>query len=95
MRTAYIIKNVVSEKHTLQIGGVTVYPNLLGQKAYHHLTDDDMGKIIGVSRQSYAQKIRSGRFTPRECMLLINYFKKPFEFLFEDGATPTPPEKRA
>ena len=27
-----------------------MYPNLLGQKAYYHLTDEDMGKIIGVSR---------------------------------------------
>ena len=25
-----------------------MYPNLLGQKAYHRLTDDDMAKIIGV-----------------------------------------------
>lgn len=39
-----------------------MYPNLLGQKAYYHLTDEDMGKIIGVSRTSYGQKIRSGRF---------------------------------
>lgn len=33
-----------------------MYANLLGQKAYHHLTDDDMGKIIGVSRNAYSQK---------------------------------------
>ena len=37
-----------------------MYPNLLGQKAYNHLTDEDMGSIIGVSRNTYSQKIRSG-----------------------------------
>lgn len=44
-----------------------MFPNLLGQKAYHHMTDDDMAEVIGVSRNAYQQKIRSGRFTPDEC----------------------------
>lgn len=62
--------------------GEFMYPNLLGQKAYHHLTDEDMGKIIGVSRNAYSQKIRSGRFWPAECQALCRYFNKSFEFLF-------------
>ncbi len=33
-----------------------MYPNLLGQKAYNHLSNEDMGKIIGVSRNSFEQK---------------------------------------
>ncbi len=65
-----------------------MYPNLLGQKAYHHLTDEDMGKIIGVSRNSFSQKIRSGRFWPNECQLYCQYFKKSFDYLF---ATEDPP----
>ena len=32
-----------------------MFPNLLGQKAYHHMTDDDMAAVIGVSRNSYQQ----------------------------------------
>lgn len=59
-----------------------MYPNLLGQKAYKHLTDEEMGRIIGVSRTSYSQKIKSGRFTPAECFAFCKYFKKPFEYLF-------------
>ncbi len=59
-----------------------MYANLLGQKAYHHLTDEDMGKIIGVSRNAYGQKIRSGRFWPHECKALCKYFNKSFEYLF-------------
>lgn len=59
-----------------------MYPNLLGQKAYHHLTDEDMGKIIGVSRNTYSQKIKSGRFWPNECRTYCEYFKKSFDYLF-------------
>ena len=59
-----------------------MYANLLGQKAYHHLTDEDMGKIIGVSRNSFSQKIRSGRFWPNECQAFCRYFDKSFDYLF-------------
>lgn len=63
-----------------------MYPNLLGQKAIHHLTDDDMAKIIGISRTAYQSKKRSGRFTPMECRAFCCYFRKSFEYLFaEDG----------
>lgn len=59
-----------------------MYPNLLGQKAFKHLTNQDMAKIIGVSRKSYEQKIKSGRFTPKECTMLCAFFEKPFDYLF-------------
>lgn len=70
-----------------------MYPNLLGQKAYYHLTDEEMGKIIGVSRAAYGQKIRSGRFWPNECRAFCEYFHKSFEYLFavEDSQPPTKP----
>lgn len=63
-------------------GGDKMYANLLGQKAYHHLSNEDMGKIIGVSRNSFCQKIRSGRFWPNECQAFCRYFNKPFDYLF-------------
>lgn len=68
-----------------------MYPNLLGQKAYYHLTDEEMGKIIGVSRASYGQKIRSGRFWPNECRAFCAYFNKSFDYLFavENDRPPT------
>ena len=49
-----------------------MYPNLLGQKAFKHLTNQDMAEIIGVS----------GRFTPKECTAFCAFFGKPFDFLF-------------
>ena len=59
-----------------------MYVNLLRQKAYHRLTDHDMGKIIGVSRNKYNQKLRNGRFWPNECKAFCMYFNKPFDYLF-------------
>lgn len=59
-----------------------MYANLLGQKAYFHLTDEDMGKIIGVSRNAYSRKIRSGSFGPSECQAFCRYFNKSFDYLF-------------
>lgn len=59
-----------------------MYANLMGQKAYHKLTDDDMARILGISRQAYTQKAKSGRFYPEECKKLCEYFGKSFGFLF-------------
>lgn len=59
-----------------------MYPNLLGQKAYHYLTDEEMGQIIGVSCNAYNQKIRNGRFWPNECQTFCRYFNKSFDYLF-------------
>ena len=59
-----------------------MYPNLMGMKAFHGLTSDDMGNILGISRNAYESKMKSGRFTPKECKLLCRYFKKPFTYLF-------------
>lgn len=59
-----------------------MYPNLLGQKAYHKLSNEDLADILNLSRSSLEQKLKSGRFTPEECKTLCKYFGKPFEFLF-------------
>lgn len=59
-----------------------MYANLLEQKANRKMSNEDMAKIIGVSRNSYEAKIKSGRFTPQECFKYIKYFNKTFAFLF-------------
>ena len=60
-----------------------MFPNLLGQKAYHKLTNDDMARIINVSRPTYERKLRNGKFTFDECMKVVTYFGKSFDYLFE------------
>lgn len=59
-----------------------MYPNLMGQKVFQKLTAEQMGKIIGLSRQSYEAKMESGRFTPAECKAFCRYFGKSFDYLF-------------
>ena len=60
-----------------------MFANLLGQKAYHKLTNDDMARVINVSRTTYERKMRSGKFTLAECMKFVEYFDKPFDYLFD------------
>lgn len=59
-----------------------MFPNLLGQKKYFHLTDKEMGEIIGVSRNTYSRKVRTGAFGPGECRAYCLYFNKSFDYLF-------------
>ena len=63
-----------------------MYANLLGQKAYFHLTNEDMGNTIGVSRSTYCLKIRNGSFWPSECQAFCRYFNKSFAYLFASEA---------
>ena len=65
-----------------------MYPNLLGQKAFHRMTEEDMAAVIGVSRTTYQQKMKNGRFTPEECKAYCDHFKKSFAFLFATNGEP-------
>ena len=65
-----------------------MFPNLLGQQALYRMTDDDMAKIINVSRETYRRKIRNGRFTPSECTAFCIYFNKRFAYLFSKNDDP-------
>lgn len=68
-----------------------MFPNLLGQKTYHHMSNEDMAKVISVSRNSYEKKIETGKFNVFEIMAYCTYFKKPFEYLFAiEPRTPNP-----
>lgn len=71
-------------------GVLVMFPNLLGLKAYYHLTDEDMGRIIGVSRSAFGQKMKSGKFLPDECRAICRYFSLPFDYLFSLAAETVP-----
>lgn len=59
-----------------------MYPNLLGQKAFHKMTNDDMAKVINVSRRSYEIKVRTGKFSLEEGRAYCDFFHKDFGYLF-------------
>lgn len=63
-------------------GGDTMFPNLLGQKAFHKMSNNDMAKVIGVSRPSFENKMKTGKFTVSEVNAYIRFFRKPYEYLF-------------
>lgn len=63
-----------------------MFPNLLGQKAIRHMSNEDMAKVINISRTAYESKIKTGRFIATECEAYCRYFGKPFSYLFSvDG----------
>lgn len=59
-----------------------MFPNLMGMKEYYKLSSEEMGSIIGVSRQTYENKMQTGKFTPSECKAYCKRFGKSFDFLF-------------
>lgn len=59
-----------------------MYPNLLGQKALRRMSNDDMAKIINISRTSYEHKVKTGKFTVSECQAFCKHFDKDFAYLF-------------
>lgn len=59
-----------------------MFPNLMGMKEYYKLSSEEMGSIIGVSRQTYENKMQTGKFTPSECKAYCRRFNKTFDFLF-------------
>ena len=78
-KRAYNYSNILAIS---RIEVIKLFPNLLDQKDYHHLTDEDMGRIIGVNQIVYHQKMQSGKFGPKECQAYCQYFHKSFEYLF-------------
>ena len=59
-----------------------MFPNLIGLKAIHRLTNQDMADIMHSNRTTYESKMRTGNFNVRECKAFSEYFNRPFEFLF-------------
>ncbi len=59
-----------------------MFPNLIGQKIVHHLTDEDMSTIISTSRATYLRKLMNGTFTVDECKAYCKRFDKSFDYLF-------------
>lgn len=57
-----------------------MYANLLGQKANRKMSNEDMAKIIGVSRNSYEAKIKSGRSRRKNVSSTSSTSTKPLNF---------------
>lgn len=66
-----------------------MYPNLMGQMKYRHMSCAATGALIGRSRPAFEAKLAAGRFSEEERDVLARFFDKPAAFLFAtDDALP-------
>ena len=59
------------------------YPNLQAEQAKKRMSNREVAAYLGLSRNSYEQKKRSGRFIPEEVKKLLTLFNCKFDYLFE------------
>lgn len=59
-----------------------MFNNLNADQARHHLTNSDVSSILGISRVSYENKKKNGKFTTPEIKTLCKLFKCKFDYLF-------------
>ena len=65
-----------------------MFRNLDAEQARNGLSNTDMAKLLKISRVSYENKKKSGKFTTPEIKVLCKKFKCKFDYLFA-----TEPEK--
>lgn len=59
-----------------------MFRNLEAEQARFDLTNQDMAKKLGISRVSYENKKKTGKFTALEAKRLCRIFKVKFDYLF-------------
>ena len=77
----YIIITVCKTQ-TSKKGDEKLFRNLEAEQARNGLTNADMGEKLGISRVSYENKKKSGKFTTFEIKALCKLFKCKFDYLF-------------
>ena len=63
--------------------GLIVFRNLEAEQARFGLTNQQMADKIGISRISYENKKKTGKFTALEAKRMCRIFKTKFDYLFE------------
>ena len=64
-------------------GGMNLFRNLDAEQARKGMTNTDVAGFLGISRVSYENKKKSGKFTTREIKSLCKLFECGFDYLFE------------
>lgn len=78
----YIIIKVCGMQ-TNKKGGIVLFRNLEAEQARNGLSNGDVAKKLGISRNSYESKKKSGKFTTFEIKTLCKMFRCKFDYLFE------------
>jgi len=61
-----------------------LFRNLEAEQARLGLTNQRVADILEISRVSYENKKKTGKFTTREIKKLCRLFKCKFDYLFEE-----------
>lgn len=62
-----------------------MFRNLEAEQARFGFTNQNMADKLGISRVSYENKKKSGKFTTSEIKVLCKLFKCKFDYLFADS----------
>lgn len=81
-KSNYIII-IVCGTQTKMKGGRQVFRNLEAEQARFGLTNSDVAENLGISRNSYESKKKTGKFTTFEIKTLCKMFKCKFDYLFQ------------
>ena len=60
-----------------------MFRNLDAEQARLKLTDQKVADKLGISRVSYVNKKKTGKFTTMEIKALCKLFRRKFDYLFD------------
>ena len=60
-----------------------MYPNLQAEQARQGMTNMQVADKLGITRPTYENKKKTGRFTVEECKRLCKMFNSSFDYLFD------------
>lgn len=59
-----------------------MFRNIRAEQARIGMTNEEMAKALGISRPTYENKKRTGKFTASEAAALCKLFNVSFDYLF-------------
>lgn len=78
----YSIIKVCGMQTKNEKGVIYVFRNLDAEQARYSYTNQQMADLIGISRVSYENKKKTGKFTAIEAKKMCKIFKVKFDYLF-------------
>ena len=66
-----------------------MFRNLDAEQARNGMSNSDVASLLNISRVSYENKKKSGKFTTPEIKMLCKTFKCKFDYLFATEETGT------
>lgn len=62
-----------------------MFRNLEAEQRRAGMTNAEVAQVLGVTRATYENKKKDGKFTRREIVVLLRLFGTTFEYLFEES----------